>query len=125
MQCMDSSSNSRFCVMEHAMLDFNKMHDVKRPGRSTGSRRWDSGFLTNHCEKETGAGLHPYTPLYTPIHPYTTLYTPIHPYTHPYTPLYTAFYTPLHIPLYTLIHPYTPLRPPTPLYIPIHRPGVS
>lgn len=48
---MDSSSTARFCIYENAMMDFSKMHDISRPGRSTGSRKWDPGFLATHCDK--------------------------------------------------------------------------
>ena len=51
-KCMDSSSKARFCVYENALMDFSKMHDVSRSGRSTGSRKWDLGFLATHCAKE-------------------------------------------------------------------------
>jgi hypothetical protein len=31
-------------------MDFSKMSDVSRPGRSTGSRKWSPGFLATHCD---------------------------------------------------------------------------
>eukprot|EP01034_Spumella_vulgaris_P026796 gene26796-33432_t len=48
--CMDSSSLARFCIFENAQFDFSKMHDVKRPERSTDSRSWDKGFLATDCD---------------------------------------------------------------------------
>jgi len=57
-RCLDSRSTARFCVFENVMvvpyrhrpdtlilslsvqLDFTKMHDVRREGRSTDTRRW-------------------------------------------------------------------------------------
>lgn len=49
---MDSSSTARFCVFENALMDFSKMVDVARPGRSTGSRKWAPGFLATHCDRK-------------------------------------------------------------------------
>ena len=46
--CVDSQSEARFCQFENVMLDFSKMHDVARPGR-TKSRKWDEGFLATDC----------------------------------------------------------------------------
>jgi hypothetical protein len=49
---MDSPSQARFCVFENAMMDFSKMTDISRAGRSTGTRKWDSGFLATHCDAQ-------------------------------------------------------------------------
>ena len=51
---MDSTSTARFCVFENAVMDFTKMIDVARPGRETGSRKWEKGFLGTHCDKKYG-----------------------------------------------------------------------
>ena len=52
--CMDSSSQARFCIFENALLDFSKMVNVKRSGRErwgeSGSRSWEKGFLSTHCD---------------------------------------------------------------------------
>jgi hypothetical protein len=45
-------NNAKACVFENVLLDFSKMHDVKRPGR-TDSRSWDKGFLGTHCDRAT------------------------------------------------------------------------
>lgn len=47
---MESSSTARFCVFENAVLDFGKMINLDRPGRSTGTRKWSPGFLSTHCD---------------------------------------------------------------------------
>jgi hypothetical protein len=49
---MDSSSQARFCLFENVLMDFGKMTDHSRPGRSTGSRKWEGGFLSSHCDKK-------------------------------------------------------------------------
>jgi len=48
--CRQSSSEARFCVFENVLLDFSKMSDVSRPGR-TDSRKWGKGFLATHCDR--------------------------------------------------------------------------
>lgn len=46
--CRESPNLAKVCIFDNIILDFSKMFDVKRPGRSD-SRRWENGFITSHC----------------------------------------------------------------------------
>ena len=50
--CFDSVSNARSCYFENVMIDFSKMHDDPRGGRSTKSRKFDDGFLKSDCDSK-------------------------------------------------------------------------
>lgn len=50
--CFDSISNARFCFFENVMIDYSKMHDENRGGRSTKTRNFESGFLKSDCDNK-------------------------------------------------------------------------
>lgn len=50
-KCRESRNMAKACVFENALIDFEKLTNVKRPGR-TDSRKWASGFIATHCDNE-------------------------------------------------------------------------
>jgi hypothetical protein len=48
-KCVDSPHLARFCIFENMVMDFTKMENVRRSGR-TDSRKWSPGFLSTHCD---------------------------------------------------------------------------
>ena len=64
-RCFNSRSNARFCVLDNALMDFTKMHDVHRVG-TTDSRRWDKGFLSAHCAPRLDGDSFGYYGFYSP-----------------------------------------------------------
>lgn len=73
--CRESRSLARACVFDNALLDFSKLTNVKRPGRSD-TRKWDAGFIGTHCD----ANLHQHLNYYhfiapTAVPPATTTRT--------------------------------------------------
>lgn len=54
--CRESNSLAKACVFDNALIDFSKLTNVKRPGRSD-SRKWGSGFIASHCDKDAHGDL--------------------------------------------------------------------
>ena len=54
--CRESRSMAKVCVFDNALIDFQKLTNVKRPGRSD-SRKWGSGFISSHCDAQAHGDL--------------------------------------------------------------------
>jgi hypothetical protein len=63
--CRDSLNNQRVCVFENVLMDFSKLKNVRRPGRSD-SRAWDKGFLTTDCDPVNSLDIDYYKYFYQP-----------------------------------------------------------